>query len=271
MIGFLAARAIPGVEAIDAGVYRRSIELGDVDTGFEVRPDAGESCLHLRVLAPRPIDPQPIAARVRRLFDLDCDSKSIARRFARDARLGALVASRPGLRVPGAWNPFEMAVRAILGQQVSVRGASTLAGRLVQMFGRPAAIALRGITHHFPAAARLADADLRGIGIPGARAETICGLARAVADGSLSLDGAGDLDAEVAALVRIKGIGPWTAQYIAMRALGQRDALPAGDLGLRKALARNGRRPTEAQVVRAAEAWRPYRAYAAMYLWKSLE
>jgi AraC family transcriptional regulator of adaptative response / DNA-3-methyladenine glycosylase II len=270
MIGFLAARAIPGVESIDADAYRRSIEVGDGDAGFEVRPDAAETCLHLRVTASRPIDPQPVAARVRRIFDLDCDVQPIARLFARDARLGTLVASRPGLRVPGAWNPFEMAVRAILGQQVSVRAASTLSGRLVHEFGAPAEVALRGITHHFPAASRLADADVQRIGIPGSRAETIRGLARAVADGSLSLDGAGDLNADVAALVRIKGIGPWTAQYIAMRALGRRDAFPAGDLGIRKALARKGRKPTEAQVVRIAESWRPYRSYAAMHLWNSL-
>ncbi len=178
--------------------------------------------------------------------------------------------AHPGLRVPGAWNPFEMSVRAILGQQVSVRGASTLAGRLVEAYGSPAAIPLSGITRHFPSGERLIDADLQKIGLPHARAEAIRNLARAVSQKSLRLDGNEELEATVAALNALPGIGEWTAQYIAMRALGEPDAFPAGDLGIRKALARNGREPGAAEILRRAEAWRPFRAYTVMYLWRSL-
>jgi AraC family transcriptional regulator of adaptative response / DNA-3-methyladenine glycosylase II len=270
MLGFLQLRAIPGVETVEGDVYRRSIEFDAVNGGIEVRRASGENCLQLRLLAPFPIDLLRIAERVRRLFDLDCDPQRIARHFARDDRLGAIVKAYPGLRIPGAWNPFEMSVRAILGQQVSVRGASTLAGRLVEAYGSPAAVQLSGITRHFPPAERLIDADLQTIGLPHARARAIRTLARAVSEKSLRLDGSEDLEATVAALSALPGIGDWTAQYIAMRALGEPDALPAGDLGIRKALARNGREPGGAEILRRAEAWRPFRAYAVMHLWRSL-
>jgi AraC family transcriptional regulator, regulatory protein of adaptative response / DNA-3-methyladenine glycosylase II len=270
MMTFLHERAIPGVEAVDGDAYRRSIEIAGAAAGFEISPIGDEHSLSLRLLATFPVDLLRIVERVRRLFDVDCDPAQIAQHLGRDGRLAVIVRKHPGLRLPGAWDPFEMAVRAILGQQVSVRAASTLAGRLVRAFGDPVAVELRGITHQFPSAARLADADLSRIGVPGVRAQAIRSLARAIADKSLALDGSRELDASVAGLTGLPGIGPWTAQYIAMRALGEPDALPAGDLGVRKALARNGCRPSHADIVRLAEPWRPFRAYAVMYLWKSL-
>lgn len=270
MIAFLATRAIPGVEAVGDGRYRRSIEIEGVRAAFEVHRVTGENCLRLRLLAALPLDLLRITERVRGLFDLDCDPRRIARHLSRDKRLAAHVRRRPGLRLPGAWDPFEMAVRAILGQQVSVRGACTLAGRLAQSFGERAQVELPGVTHTFPTAARLAGADLRQIGLPSARAAAIRNLASAISEGRLVLDGSRDLDATIAALTALPGIGPWTAQYIAMRALREPDAFPAGDLGIRKALARNGDTLGPAAVERAAEAWRPFRAYAVMHLWRNL-
>jgi AraC family transcriptional regulator of adaptative response / DNA-3-methyladenine glycosylase II len=270
MIAFLATRAIPGVEAVAGWTYRRSIEIGGAAAGLDVHRRPGEDCLCLRLPSASARDRRRITERVRALFDLDCDPKRIARRLSRDTRLAPRLRRHPGLRVPGAWDPFEMAVRAILGQQVSVRGASTLAGRLVQSFGQPAHVDLPGVTHTFPTPARLAAADLRGIGLPSARAAAIRQFAMAIAEGRLVLDARRDLDATIAALTDLPGIGPWTAHYIAMRALREPDAFPAGDLGVRKALARDGVYPTAREVERLAERWRPYRAYAVMHLWKSL-
>ncbi len=207
--------------------------------------------------------------RVRRLFDLDADPLRIATDLGRDPDLARLVAARPGVRVPGAWDPFELAVRAVLGQQVSVKGATTLAGRLVQTFGKPVeTTGSQGLTHRFPRADELADADLSGIGLPRARAATVRALAGAVASGELSLEGPGSLDA-MEELRSIEGVGDWTAQYVAMRALNEPDAFPAGDLGLRRAVSHVDRIVTAAALARRAEAWRPWRAYAAMWLWTS--
>jgi AraC family transcriptional regulator of adaptative response / DNA-3-methyladenine glycosylase II len=175
------------------------------------------------------------------------------------------VRQRPGLRIPGAWDGFELAVRAILGQQVSVRGATTLAGRLAAKFGAPLAeTSEAGLTHLFPSAAVLATADVASIGLPRARAEAIRALARAVADGELAIDAGLELDALIEKLCEIPGIGPWTAHYVAMRACGETDAFPAGDLVLRRAY---GGARSEAALLAASEAWRPWRAYAALQLW----
>jgi 3-methyladenine DNA glycosylase/8-oxoguanine DNA glycosylase len=264
MLAFLRARAIPGVESVEGDVYRRTIGTG----AFEVRCSADERCLDVRLHGTR--RSAAVVERVRWMFDVDRDPAAVARQLSRDPQLAPIVRQHPGLRLPGAWDPFELAVRAILGQQVSVRGASTLAGRLARRWGEPAAIDVPGLTHTFPSAARLADADLRPIGLPAARADAIRHLARVVSERSLVLDGARGLEATVAALTALPGIGPWTAQYIAMRAFREPDALPAGDLGVRHALTRNGRRPGRAEVIRLAEKWRPYRAYAVIYLWRSL-
>ena len=270
LLAFLAPRATPGVEAVAGGAYRRTIALGDAAGTIAVRPAAGELQLVMRVRRARPERLRQVVERARRLFDLDADPVRIADHLARSPELAPLVARRPGLRVPGTWDAFELAVRAVLGQQVTVRGATTLAGRLVRAFGRPLDRAEDGLTHLFPRPEALADTDLASIGLPRSRAATIRGLARAVARGELVLDASRGLEDAVARLAAVPGIGAWTAHYIAMRALGEPDAFPAADLGLRRALG-NGAGPlAPARVAERAEAWRPWRAYAAMHLWTAL-
>jgi AraC family transcriptional regulator of adaptative response / DNA-3-methyladenine glycosylase II len=259
LLAFLSVRAVPGVESVEGGEYRREVALGGRRGTLIVRDDPTRHALVCRVspsLAPSLME---IAARVRALFDLDARPTVVAAHLARDPRLARLVKARPGLRVPGAFDGFEVAIRAILGQQISVRGATTLAGRLAERFGAP-------FTAPTLAAAPLA--AVRAIGLPAARAQTIVSLSRAVADGTIDLSpGAGsDPASTIAALERISGIGPWTAQYLAMLALRWPDAFPAGDLGVRKALGVERARDAETR----AAAWRPWRAYAVIHLWTEL-
>jgi len=224
----------------------------------------------MRVRLARPERLLEVVGRARRLFDLDADPALIAEHLAGSPVLAPLVARRPGLRVPGAWDAFELAVRAVLGQQVTVRGATTLAGRLARAFGTSVGQAEEGLTHLFPRPEALAGADLASIGLPGARAATIRALAGAAARGTLVLDAARGLEDAVARLRAIPGIGAWTAHYVALRALGEPDAFPAADLGLRRALG-NGAGPlAPARVAELAEAWRPWRGYATLHLWSSL-
>lgn len=262
LLTFLAHRAIPGVEVVDleAGVYRRTIDF-DGDPGvIEVENVPREQALRLRAHLPSLDGLVHLVGAVRRLFDLDAEPKSIDRRLARDPRLAPLVRARRGLRVPGAVDAFELGVRAILGQQVSVARATALSGKLVDAFGEPVpGIGALGLTHLFPSAATIADADLASLGVPGARIRALQGFAEAVATESIALDRAAGLAEVVAALCALPGIGPWTAHYIAMRACAERDAFPASDLAIRREL---GADPES-----AAEAWRPWRAYGAMHIW----
>jgi AraC family transcriptional regulator of adaptative response / DNA-3-methyladenine glycosylase II len=203
-----------------------------------------------------------VVARVKRVFDVDADPHEIAAVLGADRTLGRWVRARPGLRVPGAWDGFEVAVRAILGQQVSVPHAVALLGRLVARCGSPLAQAEAGVTHAFPTAAavrQLAAGDFR---VPRARGRAIVELAARVDQGLLKLDGSAPLEETLAALEEVPGVGPWTAAYVAMRALAEPDAFPVGDLGLMRALGVDAR-----TLLRRAEAWRPFRAYAAMHLW----
>jgi AraC family transcriptional regulator of adaptative response / DNA-3-methyladenine glycosylase II len=269
MLAFLAGRATPGVETIADGTYRRTIRIDDEPAAIEVRPDPANTQVVLRIQATDHDGMIGIVDRVRRVFDLGADPHRIHANLRRDPRLGATVARLPGLRVPGAWDPFELAVRAVLGQQVTVRAATTLAGRLAERFGAPVELGT-GLTRLFPLPATLADAPVETIGIPRARGETIRALAAAVASGTLVLEAAQGTDDLAARLCALPGVGPWTAQYVAMRALGEPDAFPASDLGVRAALG-NGGGPLSAKRAEAiAEAWRPWRAYAVMYLWQSL-
>jgi len=269
IIRFLAARAIPGVESVLPTAYRRTLAAGSGAGLLAVSPDPGAHQLvaHIRLEDPTPL--QRISERIRRLFDLGADPDVIAADLARAPRLREALRATPGLRVPGAWDGFELAVRSVLGQQVSVKAATTLSGRLVARFGERSDIAGGEDDLHslFPSPEVLAAADLGEIGLPRARADAISALAGAVADGELHLDGSRDLDAAVAQLTALPGIGEWTAHYIAMRALREPDAFPATDLGLRRALGTNGRPLSGAQLRDVAEAWRPWRAYAAMLLW----
>jgi AraC family transcriptional regulator of adaptative response / DNA-3-methyladenine glycosylase II len=266
---FLAARAIPGVESVSPGAYRRTLVSNGGEGLLEVSPDPGADHLvaHIRLEDAAPL--HRIAERTRRIFDLGADPDVIAADLARTPRLRDAVREAPGVRVPGAWDGFELAVRAVLGQQVSVKGANTLAGRLVTRFGARSRLAAGDADLHslFPTPEALATADIAEIGIPRARAEAISALARAIAGGELDLDAPQDLDEAVAQLTAFPGIGEWTAHYIAMRARNEPDAFPATDLGLRRALARNGRPISGAELRSIAEDWRPWRAYAAMLLW----
>jgi AraC family transcriptional regulator of adaptative response / DNA-3-methyladenine glycosylase II len=262
MLRFLAPRATPGVEVVELGSYRRTISLNGNRGYFEVSLDEGHVGLAVRVQFGNPRSLFFIVERIRAMFDLNADWAAIASGLRTDPVLAQRVASHPGLRVPGCWNGFELAVRAILGQQITVKGATALAGRIATTFGRPFA-ATTNLTHLFPLPDVLADANLARIGMPGARAETIRALARAVCDRRISFEGVVDSDALLTRLCEIPGIGKWTAQYVAMRALGEPDAFPSGDLGLLRALDLTSHRELEQR----AESWRPWRAYAAMYLW----
>ena len=268
MLGFLGERAIPGVEAVEGDTYRRTFSLGETRGALAVRVVAGEPFVILRVHVDRPCPLLPIIERVSRMFDLGTDSEDIAAHLARDPALARVLKGRKDVRVVGAWDPFELAVRAILGQQVSVRGARTLAGRLAQAFGsRVEGVSAPALGFLFPVPESLAESRLDGIGIPGARALAIRSLAAAVASRALDFASLGGLEEAVERLTALPGFGEWTAQYVAMRALGEPDAFPAGDLGVRRALARGGRLPSLREARARAERWRPWRAYAVMALW----
>ena len=237
LLDFFRLRAIPGVESVADGIYRRTIECADEAAVIEVAAVEGEPWLELRADRVLVGSLVSIVERARRMFDLNADPLQIAATFSRDPLLGERMSRRRGLRVPGVWNGFELAVRAILGQQVTVAAARTLAGRLVARFGVPIDDPRHGLTHVFPRPEALARADLTGLGLTTARAATIRGLATAVASGDLRLEAPLGLDEAIARLCALPGIGEWTAQYIALRALGEPDAFPAADLGLRRAFA----------------------------------
>jgi AraC family transcriptional regulator of adaptative response / DNA-3-methyladenine glycosylase II len=266
LLGFLRQRAIPGVERVEDGRYARVVHLGGkigtIEVAYAGRVALTVSPELLPVL-------MPLVARVRRMFDLDARPDQINAVLARDRRLAKLVAKRPGLRVPGAIDPFEAAVRALLGQQVSVAAATTLAGRFAAQLGQPHTTSNEALRYRFPTPAEVVAAGVDRIaklGLPGTRAAAIHAFASAIASSRLELQHARELDAFVAELVELPGIGPWTAHYLAMRALHVPDAFPAADLGVQKALGRSGAKAAEAH----AEAWRPFRAYAVMHLWESL-
>ena len=270
LLRFLAARAIPGVECVADNTYHRTISIGEHRGWLSVSPVANRTLLAVDLATALAPALQPILARLRNLFDLDARPDIITGQLALDPLLAASVKRRPGLRVPGAFDSFELGLRAILGQQVSVRGASTLAGRFAERFGEPIETPLPCLNRLAPAAAALAaarSATLAGLGVPKTRAESLRNLARVIARREIDLDSGLEPTAIIAQLVELPGIGPWTAEYIAMRALRWPDAFPVGDLGLMKASKMTSARSLE----KAAEAWRPWRAYAAMHLWESLK
>jgi AraC family transcriptional regulator of adaptative response / DNA-3-methyladenine glycosylase II len=249
---------------VEAGQYRRTISLNGSHGYFEISLDEPANALVARVEFDDPRSLFFITERIRAMFDLNADWGTIVQSFMTDPALASRVQANPGLRVPGCWNGFELAVRAILGQQVSVKGASTLAGRLAKTFGQ-AYSGPSGLSHIFPIPKVLVDANIREIGLPLARAETIRAVARAVHDRRLSFESAADSSATLSRFCELPGIGQWTAQYVAMRALGEPDAFPSSDLGLLRSLGLTSVRELE----RRADAWRPWRAYAAMHLWSA--
>lgn len=264
MLDFLAPRATPGVEVVEGAIYRRTISVNGIDGYFEVTLDDPQDALLVRIDFPDPMALFGIVERIRAMFDLNADWTSIAKTLRGDALLGRSVKMEPGVRVPGCWNGFELAVRAILGQQVTVRGATSLAGRMVAAFGRKFD-GPDGLSHIFPLPEVLAKSTLQGVGLTGARAETIRALARAVADGKIKFEGVIDSEKFLRQLCEIPGIGAWTAQYVAMRALGEPDAFPSSDLGLLRA----SEEGTPQELEQRSGPWRPWRAYAAMYLWRT--
>jgi AraC family transcriptional regulator of adaptative response / DNA-3-methyladenine glycosylase II len=264
ILDFLAARATPGVEVVESGTYRRTISLHGKDGYFEVSLAEGRDALLLRIAFSDPQSLFFIVERVRAMFDLNADWSAIVQNLRSDPILRARVEANPGLRMPGSWDGFELVVRAILGQQITVRGATAMAGRIASRFGKPF-FGPGGLTHIFPGPEVLGNVPLRDIGLTGARAETIRALARAVCSGKINFGARIGSESFLNRLSEISGIGTWTAQYVAMRALGEPDAFPSSDLGLLRAVAVGNPRDLE----RRAEAWRPWRAYAAMYLWSA--
>ncbi|HST44999.1 MAG TPA: AlkA N-terminal domain-containing protein [Luteimonas sp.] len=273
MLRFLGNRALPGIEVVDAQGYARAFAVGGASGWLRVSrwPGRGDAAHALRLdVHGAPAGAlQDLVARVRRMFDLDADPGAIARVLRADPRLRPLLRARPGLRLPSGWDGFEIAVRAVVGQQVSTRAALTVATRLSRRFGTPLpdGPAARGFAHLFPTPQALADADLAGLGLTGARADTVRGVARALLDGRVDFRVDRTLDAFVARWTALPGIGAWTAQYIALRALGHPDACPVEDLVLQRALPADGARLTARALHAHAEQWRPWRGYAALHLW----
>lgn len=258
MAQFLAARATPGVERVDGAGYSRSISVKGFTGSISVAPMAGADALTVDVSIPDRALIPAIVERAARMFDVDHDPAALADTFGRDRLLKRACLTHAGIRLPGAWDPFELAVRAILGQQISVKAATTLAGRVAAKWGE-AITTEHGLTRLFPRPAALADARLEKIGLIASRAKAIRTLSQQVSAGGLALDS----PAAVEALEQVGGIGPWTAQYIAMRAFNDSDAFPAGDLVLR----RKAGNCTASVLERRSQKWRPWRAYAVMLLW----
>jgi len=270
LLGFLRLRAIPGVEAVIGSRYVRTVQVAGAHGTIAVEAAPGD-CLRATIRFPDLRALPGIIARIRRVFDLAADPLAIGGHLATDPLLAPLVAARPGLRVPGAWDGFELSVRAILGQQISVAAATHLAGQLVHAYGVPLGDDERtvpGLTHLFPEPAAIAASSIDALRMPGARKAALASIARAVAGDPCLFGTRSDLGAAIAQLRSLAGIGEWTAQYIAMRELREPDAFPATDIGLLRAMAgADGRRPTPAELLARAERWRPWRAYAAVHLW----
>ncbi|WP_367372662.1 DNA-3-methyladenine glycosylase [Pseudomonas lini] len=268
MLGFLSARAVVGMETVVDGVYSRSIALNGVHGVIWVRPGAGD-VLEVTLDFPDSAAVPEIVARLRRMFDLDANLPAIHRQLAVDPLMARLIAARPGLRVPGAWDGLELAIRAVLGQQITVVAAIKLAGKLVVQYGQPLQSPMPGLSHVFPDAGALAAADLATLGMPRSRGRTLSGVAQALLDDPLLFEPG--REGGVARLLALHGIGDWTAQYIALRQLRQMDAFPSGDVGLINSLAAlEGRAVTARELWVRAEAWRPWRGYAAQVLWTLL-
>ncbi len=273
VLAFLSARAIVGVEAIIDGEYWRTLAIGGLHGTVRVRKAQGNALaatIHFPRLAALPM----IIARLRRVFDLGADPEIIERQLASDPLMARLIQARPGLRVPGGWDGFELAMRAVLGQQISVSAAIKLASKLVVRHGTPLQVLdgqPAGLTHVFPEPEQLLGADLATLGMPRSRAATLVAISSALVANPQLFDRADSLQGSVARLCQLRGVGDWTAQYIALRQLREPDAFPAGDVALVKALGLlEGTACTPASLLARAQAWQPWRAYAAQHLWTAL-
>jgi AraC family transcriptional regulator, regulatory protein of adaptative response / DNA-3-methyladenine glycosylase II len=267
LLNFLEVRITPGVEAVEADSYRRTIEINGQAGVIEVKPAPDEPLLLVRVILPGYEHLMLVVERVRRIFDLGADPLQIANYLGRDARFAQLVHARPGLRVPGVWDVFELAVRTVLGQQLTSVDSKSIIARVVRSFGKSIKTSSSRLTSLFPRPEILAHANLSALGMTPARAETLRALARAACDGDLAPARCGSLEDLISRFCAIPGMGQRRANYIAMRAFGEPDAFPSSDLGLRRTLAAGRRSLSESELLSTAESWRPWRAYAAMHLW----
>ncbi|VVQ31352.1 DNA-3-methyladenine glycosylase family protein [Pseudomonas fluorescens] len=268
MLAFLAARAVSGMETVVEGVYSRSIGLNGVHGTVSIWQETVDA-LQVELSFPDMAAVPEIVVRLRRMFDLDADLAVMHGHLANDPLLARLIAERTGLRIPGAWDGLELAYRAVLGQQITVVAAIRLAGKLVSQYGAPLDSGVPGLTHVFPEADVLAAADLAALGMPKTRGRTLSGVAQALLDEPSLFEP--NREGGVARLLALHGIGEWTAQYIALRQLRDLDGFPTGDVGLLRALeVLEGQRPNARELSLRAEAWRPYRGYAAQLLWTSL-
>jgi AraC family transcriptional regulator, regulatory protein of adaptative response / DNA-3-methyladenine glycosylase II len=267
-IRFLGLRAVPGIEELDGPDFRRSLSLGHGGGVAELRLE-GEA-VRCRLWLDDLRDLASAVSRCRRLLDLDADPLSVSDHLGEDRILGGLVRGRPGLRVPASIDGFELAARAVIGQQISVAAARTVAARLVERFGEPLTNPVGAVTRRFPTSETLAQVDPATLAMPRARAKALTELARLISGGDLSLGAGADRASAEAGLLSIPGVGPWTASYIAMRALGDPDAYPVGDVALRRALAQLGHPKGKGEELRCSEEWRPWRSYAVIHLWRSL-
>ncbi len=268
LLAFFTARAIPGVEEVRDGIYRRIVRVDGRTALIAVSHLPARNALQVEIACDHVPALPVIASRLRRVFDLDADTEAIAAHLSRDRALRSIVSRQPGLRTPGGWEAFEVAVRAILGQQISVAAARGLAAKLVALSAKPVAFGDAALTHAFPTAKQLASADLSALGMPAARKSALISLARAAVAHPEIFEAAGTLEESIARLRSIPGIGEWTAQYIALRGLHHPDAFPASDIGiLRNAEQLFGAKLSPAQLLARSEAWRPWRGYAAQHLW----
>jgi AraC family transcriptional regulator of adaptative response / DNA-3-methyladenine glycosylase II len=271
IIAFLEARAISGVEVVERERYLRTIEIDGAFGSIAIAHLRAAQSIEARILFPKLKLLPAIVARIRRLFDLSADIETIDRHLCADPLLARLVRERPGLRAPGGWDAFEIAIRAVLGQQISITAARQLAGRLVELYGRsvPKQFRIHGsLSHVFPSIRQLTSASSIGLAMPAARLSTLKALAETAAAHPNLFEPLARIEETVARLKKIRGIGEWTAQYIALRAVREPDAFPLTDLGLlRGAASINGGSITPVTLLQHAEAWRPWRAYAAQHLW----
>jgi AraC family transcriptional regulator of adaptative response / DNA-3-methyladenine glycosylase II len=270
LLSYLKARQIPGVEKIDKNRYSRSIQLAKTSGVILVTPSSRDCHLALTLQIHSPTELMTMVRRVCRIFDLGADPMFITNHLQKDPGLFSIVSAFPGLRVPGGWDNFEIAVRTIVGQQVSIQAANTITGRLVREYGTPMENSfIPGIAYLFPTPDVLAAADLGAIGMPAKRARTLNILASKVAKGEIILEGTADIESIKGDLLKLPGIGKWTTEYIAMRALREPDAFPAGDLALKRELqGMSNQAEDDYRGINRPQVWRPWRAYAAMYLWK---
>jgi AraC family transcriptional regulator of adaptative response / DNA-3-methyladenine glycosylase II len=270
LLTFLQRRAIPGVEEVLNSCYRRTVLLPQSKGIIELEPVQQTNSIALHLYLDDLCDLDVLVQRCRNLLDLDANPQAISRVLVTDTLLAPLINARPGLRVPGTIDGFELAVRAILGQQVSVAGARTLAARIVRAFGESLVQPHGTLTHYFPTPQALTQSDLQGLGLTSSRVTALRALSQTVVDENLSLDPPADREQTLGRLLQIPGIGSWTTSYIAMRALRYSDAFPSTDLGLRRAFEQLGQASTTRNIEKCAASWRPYRAYGFQHLLANL-